>query len=199
MSTLDSAEPSFPRGTAGSGRLSWSGYTSSQAMLEPIRQQFGAAMQSLHDAMQACPHAVWSAEGQPSDAAVLRQEPWYLAFHTIFWLDLYLSENAGSYVPPAPFTRDELEPDLLPARAYSKNELFDWLQQCATAFEQRLASCATDEGMQRACHLQWGEMTAGELLLYNLRHVQHHTAQLNLLIRQAGAEPSRWVMRADGL
>jgi uncharacterized damage-inducible protein DinB len=42
-------------------------------------------------------------------------------------------------------------------------------------------------------------MQAGELLLYNLRHVQHHVGQLNLLIRQAGAEPAAWVMRADGL
>jgi uncharacterized damage-inducible protein DinB len=42
-------------------------------------------------------------------------------------------------------------------------------------------------------------MGAVELLLYNLRHVQHHTAQLNLLIRQAGGEPAPWVMCADGL
>ncbi|MFT4512703.1 MAG: hypothetical protein ACI89X_000922 [Planctomycetota bacterium] len=127
------------------------------------------------------------------------QQPWYLAFHTIFWLGLYLSENAASYAPPAPFTRGEIEPEVSPERTYSKNELLDWLHQCNGAFAKRLASCSTDESMQRTCHLQWGEMTAGELLLYNLRHVQHHAAQLNLLIRQAGAEPSRWVMRADGL
>jgi uncharacterized damage-inducible protein DinB len=36
-----------------------------------------------------------------------------------------------------------------------------------------------------------------ELMLQNLRHVQHHTGQLNLLLRQRGAEPPNWVFRAD--
>ncbi|HTE13119.1 MAG TPA: hypothetical protein VK645_19200 [Chitinophagaceae bacterium] len=35
-----------------------------------------------------------------------------------------------------------------------------------------------------------------EILLYNMRHVQHHAAQLNLLLRQGMMEPSRWVSRA---
>jgi len=35
-----------------------------------------------------------------------------------------------------------------------------------------------------------------EFLLYKMRHVQHHTAQLNLLIRQAtNSDAPRWVGR----
>jgi len=37
-------------------------------------------------------------------------EVWYLAFHTLFWLDLYLSGPAEGFAPPAPFTRVELDP-----------------------------------------------------------------------------------------
>jgi uncharacterized damage-inducible protein DinB len=35
-----------------------------------------------------------------------------------------------------------------------------------------------------------------ELLLYDLRHLQHHTAQLNLLLRQRTNSAPRWVGRA---
>jgi hypothetical protein len=126
-------------------------------------------------------------------------QPWYLAFHTLFWLDLYLSESALDYVPPPPFTRGALEEGVYPERPYLKQELLACLQGCRKALAARLSTISTDEGMRRRCHLPWGEMEAGELLLYNLRHVQHHAGQLNLMIRQAGGEPPSWVMRADGL
>ena len=39
-----------------------------------------------------------------------------------------------------------------------------------------------------------------ELLLYNMRHVQHHAAQLNLLLRQKINDAPGWVGQAkDGL
>jgi hypothetical protein len=38
-------------------------------------------------------------------------------------------------------------------------------------------------------------MGALELFLYNLRHLQHHTAQLNLLLRQRTDSAPRWVGR----
>lgn len=37
--------------------------------------------------------------------------------------------------------------------------------------------------------------TALELLLYNMRHVQHHTAQLNLILRQETDSAPGWVAR----
>ena len=35
-----------------------------------------------------------------------------------------------------------------------------------------------------------------EILLYNLRHTQHHTAQLNLLLRQDLDQHMEWAFRA---
>ena len=37
----------------------------------------------------------------------------------------------------------------------------------------------------------------GELFLYNLRHVQHHAAQLNLILRQTIDRAPRWVVKTD--
>jgi uncharacterized damage-inducible protein DinB len=39
-------------------------------------------------------------------------------------------------------------------------------------------------------------MSNGELLLYNMRHVQHHAAQLNMLLRRrTNSAPPRWVSK----
>ena len=43
--------------------------------------------------------------------------------------------------------------------------------------------------------LDYRAMSNGELLLYNMRHVQHHAAQLNLLLRQTTNSAPRWVSK----
>jgi hypothetical protein len=39
-------------------------------------------------------------------------------------------------------------------------------------------------------------MTFAESLLYNTRHVQHHAAQLNLILSQQTGSAPRWVAKA---
>ena len=49
-------------------------------------------------------------------------------------------------------------------------------------------------------HLRGSERVgvgALEVVLYELRHVQHHAAQLNAWLRIEGVEPPRWVRRLD--
>ena len=75
-----------------------------------IRQQFHAAIDMLANAIEACPDSVWSG-----------QEPrpfWYLAFHVLFFLDLYLSAECESrFHPPPPFGLTELAPEVRRAGA----------------------------------------------------------------------------------
>jgi uncharacterized damage-inducible protein DinB len=45
------------------------------------------------------------------------------------------------------------------------------------------------------CPFEYRAMSNGELLLYNMRHVQHHAAQLNLLLRQKTDSAPNWVSK----
>jgi hypothetical protein len=97
--------------------------------------QFGAAIDMLDNAIAACPEDVWNGRAQRPETEV-----WYLVFHTLFWLDLYLSDSVEEFAPPAPFTLDELNPaGLLPERAYTKEELRTYLEhgrkKCRTTLE----------------------------------------------------------------
>jgi hypothetical protein len=43
------------------------------------------------------------------------------------------------------------------------------------------------------------DMSVAQVLLHNMRHVQHHTAQLNLILRQrTDTAPPKWVSKAKG-
>jgi len=153
-----------------------------------IWQQFGASIDMLENAMRACPEAAWGDRSQ-------RPEFWYVAFHTLFYLDCYLSESEAGFSPPAPFTLDELdERGLLPDRVYTKEELQKYLEHGRAKCRATIAA-VTEEQANRRCGFSWLELSVAELLLYNMRHVQHHTGQLNLILRQKTDSAPRWVRK----
>src|SRR4051794_21539487 len=85
-------------------------------------QQFGAAIDMLENALRACPEEIWG------DRAG-RPQYWYVVYHTLFFLDLYLSGSVEGFAPPAPFTLDEMDPaGVLPERVYRKDELQSYLE-----------------------------------------------------------------------
>lgn len=152
--------------------------------------QFGAAIDMLENALVACPDELWSDRSR-------RPELWYVVYHTLFFLDLYLSDSLEGFAPPPPFNLDELDPaGLLPERPFTKDELHTYLehgrQKCRATIE-----ALTDEKALQRCGFDRFDFSHAELLLYNMRHVQHHAAQLNLLLRQAVDSAPRWVGRAQ--
>src|ERR1051326_3509513 len=105
-------------------------------------RQFGVAIDTLENALLACPASLWreqlwhdsSEHSMPSEFA----EFWYLTYHTLFWLDLYLSGcKEEEFVPPAPFIWTEVDPAVSPEQPYTKEELHAYL-----------------EAMRRKCHDQ---------------------------------------------
>ena len=143
----------------------------------------------LENAIRACPDALWSS---------VEREPyfWSPAYHKLFYLDLYLSDRREGFAPPALFTLSELDPvGPLPARVYRKEELLSYLAHCRAKARARIAAL-TPETANDMCRYGWIELTTLESLLYNMRHVQHHVAQLNLLLRQNTNAAPGWVSRA---
>jgi len=151
-------------------------------------QQFGAAIDMLENAIRACPEALWGDRTR-------HPEYWYLAYHTLFWLDFYLSETPQGFAPPAPFTMDETDPaGLLPERVCEKELLLGYLEHGRTRCRATIAAL-TDERASRRSGFERLGLTVGELHLYNMRHVQHHAAQLNLILRQTIDAAPKWVRR----
>ena len=163
-------------------------------------QQFGATIDMLENALLACPSMhwhglLWSDPGAPEYPTF-----WSITHHTLFWLDLYLTGSLEGFAPPPPFTLDELDPaGVLPERPYSKEELHAYLVHLRKKCQATIAGLSDEQAHQQVA-FPW---TSGkpvsffELLLYNMRHVQEHAAQLNLFLGQNAMDgASDWVPRA---
>lgn len=162
-----------------------------------IWQQFGAAIDDLCNTIEACPDELWRARlwEHPEERPEF-SEFWYIAYHALFWLDLYLTGAEEGFVPRAPFTLIEQDEDgPIPERPYTKDEILTYLHDCRKKCRTTIETM-TDEQAVRRCRFGWGEVSFAELLLYTMRHVGGHAAQLNLLLGQKSVAVRSWVLWA---
>jgi hypothetical protein len=155
-----------------------------------VGRQLGASIDTLENAVAACPAALWD-----DSATSPWKRFWYLAFHALYFVDRYLSGADEPFAPPAPFTRSEDDPaGVLPERTYTPAELRAYAEYLRRKNRDVLARL-TDAEARRSHRFPWGEMAFDELLVYTLRHAQHHAAQLNLILRQRTDSAPGWVFR----
>jgi hypothetical protein len=162
-------------------------------------RQFGAAIDELGNALRDCPDECWNRQfwdDQPGQwVAAGFSTFWYLGYHTLFWLDLYLNGAEEGFAPPEPFDLVEMEAGESLPRMYSRSELLGYWEFCRNRCKE-VMDVLTDEQASRICRFPWGELPYGELLVYNLRHAQEHTAQLRMFLGQQAGKPAKWVTRA---
>ena len=157
-------------------------------MKQVLWSQFGAAIDMLENAMLAAPDHVWGDRSK-------NPEFWYVAYHTLFFLDYYLSESPEGFAPPAPLNLDELDPaGILPDRVYAKSELLAYLAHGREKCRATLAALTEEQAARRCAFGR--DLSVLELHLYSMRHVQHHAAQLNLILRQTIDSAPNWVGKA---
>jgi hypothetical protein len=155
--------------------------------------QFGAAIDMLVNAVAMYPEERWE-----------NSRFFYISYHVTVFLDYYLTNPPESFMAPLPFTFAEEgnQPegpidDLIPDRSYHKEELLTWLEACREKCRALITSLT-----EKSVEDKWIEDNGGmdfpvpEILLYNMRHVQHHAAQLNMLLRQETGNAPDWVSRA---
>ena len=157
-----------------------------------IWNQFGAAIDMLENAIRDCPDELWRAQmWRTGDDAPEFSQVWYVAQHVLFWLDFYVSGGEPDFAPPSPFTLDELDPEgVIPAQRFTKDEILAYLAY-GRAKCRAVIDALTEESAQRI--YQPRQISFAQLLIYNLRHVQEHAAQINMFIGQHAPHNPRWV------
>ena len=170
-----------------------------KSLKETLWNQFGASIDMLINVISNC----------PDDYFLTHRRFYYIAYHSSIFLDYYLTIPPTDFFPLLPFTQTESDEgpqeaidDLIPDKIYSKPEMLEYLELSRKKCK-RIVESLTDEKLNE-------RFTEGnqpndidypilEILLYNLRHTQHHTAQLNMLIRQDLNKHMEWSFRADDL
>lgn len=166
---------------------------------EIIWNQFGASIDMLINVISNCPDDYWTTN----------KRFYYIAFHSALFLDYYTTIPPQNFSPLLAFTQTgpeerpkEAIDDLIPDKTYSKQELVAYLQQSRERTKQIIYSL-TDETLKDRFKEgdEPGDMDYPilEILLYNMRHTQHHTAQLHLLLRQDLDQHMEWSFRAGDI
>jgi hypothetical protein len=98
---------------------------------EMLWRQFGAAIDMLGDSLRDCPDELWERRlWEDQWVAAGFSAFWYLGYHTLFWLDLYLTGAEEGFAPPAPFDLVEMEANEVLPRTYTREELLRYLEYC---------------------------------------------------------------------
>jgi hypothetical protein len=169
---------------------------------DAVWQQYGGAIDMLDNALAACPDELWTepvwevsaASEWPTDASAL----WSVAAHTVRWLERNLAA-----VPEDEFASLECAEALTPSDRAPIGK--SAIRACLATVRERCRDTLTnlrDEELYRPVTYDWispAPITYLELQIYNLRHLQEHTAALNLFLGQHGIpdETLDWVPRAD--
>ncbi len=95
-----------------------------------------------------------------------------------------------NFTPPPPFIRGKL-----PEQPYTKGHIVSYLSTCRKKCQSTIIRL-TEEKAQQICVFEWMEPSFFELLLYSVRHVQEHAAQLNLVLGQHDVVGMDWVASA---
>ena len=152
------------------------------AFKEALWKQFGASIDMLENAILLCTDELWNND----------KKFWYKAYHCLFYLDYYLTPEPKHFSPPSGYTLSEFDPHAMPDRVYSKEELLSYLQHSRKKCHDLIAGM-TDEIANSHWENEYKSYSVIEILLYNMRHVQHHAAQLNLVLRQVIDNAPGWV------
>ena len=148
-----------------------------------LKNQYKASLAMLRDAIQSCPTSLWI------DASYVNPF-WHVAYHALFYTDFYLQPSEAAFVPWENHRPgyNRFGPDPVPP--FSVDELLEYCGRCQGMVDtavDRLDLSAAESGFP------WYKMSKLEHQLVNLRHLQHHTAQLAERIRQATGHGVRWV------
>lgn len=164
---------------------------------ELLAHQYEAALCTLNLAIERCPDAGWN-------GPVANWKFCQAAFHVVFFADVYLQpsddvdalKRQAFHVAHAADFRDyeELE-DRAQVLLYEKAFVRRYLQEVRRKARETIAR-ESAEVLAGPSGFRRRQCSRAELHVYNIRHVQHHAAQLSLRLRLDAGVDIPWVSHA---
>jgi hypothetical protein len=158
-------------------------------MIETVRTmltgQLEASLAMLKQCIQACPPEHY--EGKIANGSFRT-----IAYHTLFYVDYYLSPTENAFELRELHRRggdERLSGVVSPGLA--KDDILAYVEICRNKLLETIASetAASLEGPSGFTRLP---ISRGELHLYNLRHIQHHTGAMSAYLRRVDAQLKDW-------
>lgn len=174
--------------------------TLTDSLKTELWRQFGASLDMFQNAIEKSPEHLWnynfSTGRDTSDAKhvdELRGTFWYIAFHTLFFTDYYMDMDPDNFRMPDVFgiSQEEID-EVMPKKMHTKEELLDYCEHC----RKKLRALLKDMDEAKAAFRwknPWKDYSMLEMIMYNMRHVMHHTGQLNMILGKEDHSLPIWV------
>lgn len=157
-----------------------------------VIHQFQAAFAMLDRCVDHCPASQW-------ESPVVNLKFCQVAFHALFFTDVYLGvdlkslrEQSFHREHPELFADYEELEDRPQQQIYSKDDAKMYLQHCRDKAEAVIGG-ETEASLAMTPGFDWLEFSRAEVHLYNLRHLNHHIAQLSMRLRMGTGDGVAWV------
>jgi hypothetical protein len=150
------------------------------ALRSVLKSQYHAALAMLRETIERCPADLWSST-EPKNAF------WQVAFHALFFTHLYLQRNEAEFQR---WTHQHGGDDGTKGDAYTQAQVLEYWAFCDAMTDRAID--ALDLASQES-GFSWYRVGKLEHQLINIRHVQHHAAQLADRLRSATDVGTRWV------
>ncbi len=160
-----------------------------------LKSQYHAALAMLGQSIELCPDELWESDEYTNQF-------WQLAYHTLYFADLYAQANEAAFRPFADHIEEvqysdciagpndpESKLPLLPP-PYSKMQILTYWRQCDEAMDARVDALdlwSAESGFH------WYKLSKLEHQFINIRHIQHGAAQLADRLRSKLDLGVKWV------
>ncbi|HXF81604.1 MAG TPA: DinB family protein [bacterium] len=141
-----------------------------------LRSQGEAALAMLRQCVAACPTEQY--EGR-----IARDTFRTVAYHTLFWTDYYLSPGEQAFELSDIHQCGGDDRVLASSPGLPQHETLAYADACREKLGRVLAA-ETLETLGAPCGFSRLSFSRGELYIYTLRHIQHHTGALSAYLRR---------------
>lgn len=155
-----------------------------EELKEELWRQFGASLDMFENAIRQCPNSLWD---DP------KRNFCYNAYHSLFYIDYYSTIEPENFSQSEPFNKDkDSVGDTVTTPVYTKEELLEYAQYCREKSRLLIAGLTPEKANMRWIN-KWKNYSMIEIIIYNMRHLQHHVGQLNLLLGEINHDLPIWV------
>ncbi len=159
-----------------------------------LESQYKAAFQMLRQTIEKIPDSQWNTDEYPNPN-------WQIAYHALWSAKLYLGANLESYVPWADAiegaeslggTKDWENPEegIIVEGHNAKEVVLSFI----TVLESDLETSISSLPLSEDSGFEWYPYSRLELHVNNIRHLQHHTAQLIERMKAKGITGFPWAI-----
>lgn len=151
--------------------------------LDICKQNYLALLKMVKQAIKLCPDDLWRREtDQP--------QFWQEVYHTLFYLDFYLSSKPKEHKARFDFKENLAEK---PPIILTKEEISFYLKEVETKTIEIFSNLTSAE-LEGKNSFWWTGPTLAHRLIYNLRHSQHHMGKINEILKKNSKDAAKWII-----